>query len=192
MWLGAAPEKCAQMAVSARGGTMELDQTKEYFMRTYGLTEEEALKEIKDAEENPPSENGGHGSRELLKAWAKEYFLASWAERKKSASAKEVCEWAGREKGYHTKDAKGFGDALGNGKGGLNLKPANEKIDGSKAYLIPDPDKFLTWYENDEALPLEYYGREYLMKLDKLQIGKKNKAYFSKRAEITEVSDELE
>ena len=98
------------------------------------------------------------GDRGKIIKFTKEAFLHFWSQGKTTASAYEVTMWAVSEEKYHTESPKGVGDTMGRGKGSLFLEASSEKMNGKKALIIPDPDKFSDWYEHNIPLPEEYYS----------------------------------
>lgn len=134
-----------------------LDIRKAYYQKNLSMQDDEAEeKAIEDLKVPVMAKKGGE--RGKIKSFVKEALLYFWHEGKKTASAYEVTMWAVREGKYHTESPKGVGDTMGKGKGSLFLEVAVDKVDGKKALVIPDPDKFPTWYKENIPLPEEYYS----------------------------------
>ena len=99
--------------------------------------------------------NQAAGERARLTPIVKGQMRANWEGGATEICAREVFDYLALHHNYEAADAKGVGDLLGGQ--GLRLERKKRK-GGGTAYLIPDPEKFPTWYEGDPTLPSSYYS----------------------------------
>lgn len=117
------------------------------------------------------------GVSNLIKKSIKELCLEKSAEGNSSITAEDVFKYLKENYNYSAKSSKGIGDVLGHGHVGLCLEASSEKVDGKKAYRIPNPDSFVDWYSNEVPVPQEYYTPEGWIQALRKE-GKKTKSAF--------------
>ena len=142
-----------------------------------GCSEEEAeAKAIKHIG-RPRTAAKAHGKRHTLAVKLKGFMRKLFSEGFESLTAAVAYDHLVEHHDYKAKDAKGIGDLFG--RHGMCLESGG-KVEGKKAYRIPDPNHYPDWYESEvlEA-PAEYYSEAAFDELIELEAGAKKSRLLS-------------
>lgn len=151
----------------------------EISMKRLGLPIEEAYEKALETEEKAQNRQlKANENTYELRNQIKQIIRNMFGRNKRTTiTAKEVTDELVSRGRCDERDARGIGDLLGRGPSGLFLEP-KQKRKGRNAYLIPDPMKFVAWYESDDPLPADYYSKTYLDFLLTEEYSRSNSPFF--------------